>query len=247
MSNQQTQAIELTSDVQGAAGDCMAQPTVFCTSPLSVASRPGALVKRTVDIVAAALGLCVLSPLFAVCAMAVTWDSPGPVLFRQTRVGRYGKPFTLLKFRSMMQDADRQGLKVTAAGDPRVTGVGRWLRATKLDELPQLLNVLRGEMSLVGPRPEVPEYVAGYDVEQRNVLNVRPGITGVASLYYVREEDVLAGKADPDRFYKEHILPRKLEMDLAYCVSATLATDMRVLGSTIARLFWPPVSHCDPG
>jgi lipopolysaccharide/colanic/teichoic acid biosynthesis glycosyltransferase len=130
-------------------------------------------------------------------------------------------------------------LKITVMGDPRITRVGRCLRATKLDELPQLFNVFRGDMSLVGPRPEVPEYVARYSSTQKKLLEFKPGITGAASLGYIREDELLAGKQDPDRFYRQYILPHKVELDLAYCAQATLMNDVRLLVQTICRIFLP--------
>jgi len=132
-----------------------------------------------------------------------------------------------------------QELKVTAMGDTRITRVGRWLRATKLDELPQLLNVLRGDMSLVGPRPEVPEYVVGYSSIQKQILEFKPGITGPASVGYIQEDKLLAGKQDPDEFYRQYIMPQKLELDLAYCATATFMKDVRVLALTVCRILLP--------
>ena len=163
--------------------------------------------KRCIDLVGAGVGLVLLSPLLAVIAAAVMVTSGRPVLFRQQRVGRGGAPFEMLKFRSMVNGADRLGGLLTVGGDARVTRLGRLLRASKLDELPQLLNVLRGDMSLVGPRPEVPEYVALYTPAQRRVLRLLPGITDPASIRYVREEEELASAADPERMYREVVMP----------------------------------------
>jgi len=195
--------------------------------------------KRIFDLAASSLGIVLSGPIFGICALAIKLDSPGPVFYLQTRVGRHGHPFTIIKFRSMVICSGRQVLNITAMGDPRVTRVGRWLRATKLDELPQLLNVFRGDMSLAGPRPEVPEYVAGYSSTQKRILDYKPGITGPASVGYVQEGELLAGKTDPDQFYREYILPRKLELDLAYCASATLTKDMRLLVLTICKVWLP--------
>ena len=153
--------------------------------------------KRLFDIVCAALGLLVLSPVLLVCALLVGLTSPGGVLFRQERVGKDGVPFTIYKFRSMRKD--NAGLKISTSGDSRITPVGRVLRKAKLDELPQLWNVLKGDMSFVGPRPEVREYVDLYTPEQRQVLLVRPGITGMASIRYRNENDLLSASADPNR------------------------------------------------
>lgn len=193
------------------------------------------MLKRTFDVVASAIGLVVLSPVLLTLALLVKLSSPGPVFYRAVRVGRFGVPFRLFKFRSMVVNADQIGPAVTGAGDPRVTPVGRFLRRTKLDELPQLINVLRGEMSLVGPRPEDPRYVAIYTDEQRKILNVRPGITSLASVRYRNEEAVLAG-ADWEQHYIEHVLPDKLAVDLEYARSATLWTDVRVIFGTLRSL-----------
>jgi lipopolysaccharide/colanic/teichoic acid biosynthesis glycosyltransferase len=193
------------------------------------------MLKRTFDVVASAIGLVVLSPVLLTLALLVQLSSPGLVFYRATRVGRYGQTFKLFKFRSMVVNADQIGPAVTGAGDPRVTPVGRFLRRTKLDELPQLINVLRGEMSLVGPRPEDPRYVALYSDEQREILNVRPGITSLASVRYRNEEAALAG-ADWEQHYIEHILPDKLAVDFEYARSATLWTDVRVIFGTLRSL-----------
>ena len=187
------------------------------------------LVKRGLDLVVASAALVLSAPLLILCAVAVKLDSQGPVLFRQTRIGLRGRPFTILKLRSMIADRPHARLKITAQGDARVTRVGRLLRSLKLDELPQLVNVLRGEMSLVGPRPEIAEYVATYSLEQSRVLDVRPGITGPSSLHYIDEEELLAGEREPEQFYRQHLLPRKLELDLAYCAKATLIKNIRIL------------------
>jgi lipopolysaccharide/colanic/teichoic acid biosynthesis glycosyltransferase len=193
--------------------------------------------KRLFDAVAAALGLVVTSPLLLICAVAVRLSSPGPVFFRQRRIGNCGKPFDILKFRTMVHRTEKEGLRITADGDSRITTVGRWLRKMKMDELPQLFNVLKGEMSLVGPRPEVPEYVAAYDVDQLRVLEVRPGITGPAALTYIDEEKVLAGALDKEAFYRNTLMPQKLELDLAYCGHVSFLADMRMIFATLGKLF----------
>lgn len=190
------------------------------------------MLKRLFDIVASAIGLLVLSPLLLILSLMVQLDTPGPIFYRATRVGRYGQPFKLLKFRSMVIDADKVGPGVTGAQDPRVTRSGRFLRRTKLDELPQLVNVLRGEMSLVGPRPEDPRYVAFYTDEQREVLNVRPGITSPASLKYRNEEALLVGE-DWEKHYVEHVMPAKLAVDLEYVRKSSLARDLFTVINTI--------------
>src|SRR5258708_19188124 len=163
--------------------------------------------KRLFDVLVSAAGLLLLSPLFAFIALAVKFSSRGPALHRGERVGRGGKPFVLYKFRSM--SVNERGPAITRAGDPRITAVGRVLRRTKLDELPQLINVLAGQMSLVGPRPEVPRYVAMYDAEQRRILTASPGMTSPASLLYRTEEELLAGP-EWERAYIERIMPEKL-------------------------------------
>ncbi|RMF48817.1 MAG: sugar transferase [Chloroflexota bacterium] len=194
------------------------------------------MLKRTFDILVSTLALIVLAPVFAVVAIAIKISSPGPIFYRATRVGRYGVPFKLYKFRSMVVDADKIGGGITTAQDSRITPIGRFLRRTKLDELPQLLNVLRGEMSLVGPRPEDPRYVALYTEEQRRVLNVRPGITSPASVRYRNEQALLSG-ADWEAVYVQQILPNKLAIELQYIERATLLSDLSVLWQTFQALF----------
>jgi len=195
----------------------------------------GEVLKRLLDVVAAAVGLVVLSPLMAAIALAIRWDSPGPVFYRAKRVGRGGKLFLMYKFRTMVVDAEKMGPSITVKDDPRITRVGRFLRKTKLDELPQLINVLKGEMSLVGPRPETPSMVEHYTPEQRRVLEVTPGITGLAQLYYSNEEEML----NPDNWHEEYvrkILPHKLALDLLYIEHRSLALDLTIIGRTILKL-----------
>ena len=194
----------------------------------------GGLVKRGFDIVCAALGLVLLAPTLLFAAVWVRLDSPGPVLFRQTRVGRFGVPFTIHKFRTMRVEP---GAAITVGEDPRITRSGRFLRQTKLDELPQLWDVLRGAMSLVGPRPELPHYVALYPADLRErVLAVRPGITDPASLTFSHEAELLAAAEDPEREYREVILPAKLRLSADYAATASLATDLRLIGRTLLRV-----------
>ena len=187
--------------------------------------------KRAFDVVVSLLLLLLLSPAFLVLAVLVAVSSPGPVLFRQQRVGRGGVPFMLLKFRSMRLHAG--GPEVTSAVDPRITPIGRLLRKLKLDELPQLFNVLKGEMSLVGPRPEVPRYVEHYTSEQREVLSVAPGITGLTQLRFRNEEELLRDRTDVERFYTEELLPLKLSMDLEYLRTRSFRRDARLLVETL--------------
>ena len=200
----------------------------------ALAKKKGQLeLKRALDIVLSLAGIAVLSPLLLLIALAVALDSPGGVLYRQVRVGRYGKEFNIFKFRSMVADADRRGLLITVGEDRRITRVGRILRKTKLDELAQLFNVLKGDMSFVGPRPEVPRYVALYTKEQRNVLLVRPGITDYASIAYRDENELLKGAADPERMYVEKIMPEKLELNRQYLSQIGVATDLKLIFSTV--------------
>jgi lipopolysaccharide/colanic/teichoic acid biosynthesis glycosyltransferase len=190
--------------------------------------------KRTLDVVVAMLVLVLTLPVWLVAAALIRLTSPGSVFYLGRRIGKDGQPFDMYKFRSMrMSDEVESG--ITAADNPRITSVGRLLRATKIDELPQLLNVLRGEMSLVGPRPEAPEYVALYDDRQREVLSVRPGITGPTQLLYRREEQLLS-HADVDQHYRTHLMPRKLETDLAYVYNHSFWHDIEFLARTLVRL-----------
>jgi lipopolysaccharide/colanic/teichoic acid biosynthesis glycosyltransferase len=193
--------------------------------------------KRSFDASSAAVGLALTAPLFLICAVAIRLDSAGPVFFRQRRIGRLGRSFQIIKFRTMVQQAQHVGLTITAAGDDRITRVGRWLRKTKLDEIPQLLNVLKGEMSIVGPRPETPEHVAAYNDDQLRVLEVKPGITGWASVAFIDEESVLAGQPDKEAFYLETLMPRKLDLDLFYCEGVSFLEDMKLILATLAKLF----------
>ena len=196
---------------------------------------PGALFwKRAFDVVCSALGLLVLSPVLLVCALLVGLTSPGGVLFRQERIGRDGVPFTIYKFRSMRQD--NAGLKITTSGDSRITPVGKVLRKTKLDELPQLWNVLKGDMSFVGPRPEVREYTDLYDEAQRQVLLVRPGITGLASIRFRNENELLDASDDPNRTYIEEVMPQKIALDLEYIPRASVWYDIRLILETLVTV-----------
>lgn len=192
--------------------------------------------KRLFDIIASGLGLIVLSPLFAVLAVWIKADSKGPVFYRQTRVGRNNRDFRLYKFRSMRPDSDKLGLITVGGHDPRVTRSGYYIRKYKLDEFPQLINVFIGDMSLVGPRPEVRKYVDMYTPEQMRVLSVRPGITSLASIRYRNENDILAAAVDPDRCYIEQVMPDKLAIDLEYVDRATLWNDIRLIFSTFREI-----------
>ena len=198
------------------------------------------MLKRALDLLAAAAGLLLLAPAFLLIALAIKLDSPGPVFFRQERVGLRGRPFRIFKFRTMTVGPATGGIEVTVAGDARITRVGAALRRTKLDELAQLIDVLRGTMSLVGPRPEVPRYVSHYPPEWRErLLSVRPGLTDFASVRYHDENDLLARASDPEREYIEVILPTKLRYALHYVDNPTLASDLWVLGLTLRTVFVP--------
>lgn len=190
--------------------------------------------KRLFDWVMSSLGLLALGPLLILIALAVKLDSPGPVFFRQERVGRFGVPFHIHKFRTMRHDPAGRGLQITVGADRRITRVGQFLRASKLDELPQLIDVWQGAMSLVGPRPEVPRYVAHYPAALRDkVLSVRPGITDIASIEYRDESAVLARAADPERAYIDEVLPHKLALAASYVDQASVWLDIRLILRTI--------------
>lgn len=198
------------------------------------------MLKRAFDLLLAGAGLLLLSPLFALIAIAIKLDSPGPVFFRQERVGRHGVPFRIFKFRTMTVSPPTGGIALTVAGDRRITRVGAFLRRSKLDELAQLIDVVRGTMSLVGPRPEVPRYVAHYPPEWRErLLSVRPGITDFASVRYRNENELLAGADDPEREYIDVVLPTKLRYALHYVDNPGLANDLRVIGLTVRTVFVP--------
>jgi lipopolysaccharide/colanic/teichoic acid biosynthesis glycosyltransferase len=193
-------------------------------------------VKRLLDLVIASLGLVVVLPVFALVTIAIKLTSPGPVLFRQTRVGQFGKPFTILKFRTMREHSDT-GARLTVGDDLRFTRVGKLLRRLKVDELPQLLNVVRGEMSLVGPRPELPEYVELYSKrDARLLLSVRPGITGAASVAFPDESVQLDRSDDPVRAYVQEFMPKKLELERSYIENWSLRRDLELLVRTAVAL-----------
>jgi lipopolysaccharide/colanic/teichoic acid biosynthesis glycosyltransferase len=193
--------------------------------------------KRMFDLLFSSLGLLLFFPLFLVISVAIHLDSPGPVFFRQVRVGRYGRPFRIFKFRTMCAGAETGGRKITVGDDPRVTRAGRFLRKLKLDELPQLFNVVKGEMSLVGPRPEVPRYVEFYPEEiRRQVLSVRPGITDIASIKYRDESTLLAGAADPEGMYVNVVLPEKLKHYVRYVSERTLWLDFKIVLLTLREV-----------
>ena len=195
--------------------------------------------KRAFDIFGSALGLIVLSPVLVCLAAATKLGSPGPVLYKGARVGVNGGKFNILKFRSMVTNAEAIGGSSTPEDDPRVTRVGRFLRANKLDELPQLWNVLVGQMSLVGPRPQVQWAVDRYTQEERLVLSVKPGITDYASLRFANESEILKGSTDPDRDYMEKIHPEKMRLSLEYVRSRSFSGDLSIIAQTLGAVIRP--------
>ena len=202
-------------------------------------SRPYELAKRLIDVAVAALVLLLSAPVAACVALLIKLEDGGPVLYKGLRIGRGGRPFPMLKFRSMVVDAARIGGASTADDDPRLTRIGRFLRRWKIDELPQLVNVLRGDMSLVGPRPQVGHDVARYTERERRLLHVRPGVTDWASVLFRNEGAILAGHPDPDRAYDELIRSRKIELALSYVARRSLRTDLSILWLTAHALLQP--------
>jgi len=198
--------------------------------------RAQLIAKRAMDVVVSGGALLVLWPALLLAALAIKIDDPGPVFYRQVRVGKDGKTFRIFKFRTMVVDADKKGLQITVGRDRRITRMGAFLRRTKLDELAQLLNVFIGDMSFVGPRPEVPKYVELYTPYQRQVLLVRPGITDYASIAYRNENDMLAGAKDPERMYIDVIMPDKIELNMKYLREISPLADIRLILSTIAAV-----------
>ena len=191
------------------------------------------MLKRWCDIVVSAVAVLLLLPVFAVVGILIKLDSPGPVFFRQVRVGLHGKTFRLFKFRTMVINADKLGGPSTTADDRRITRTGRWIRRFNLDELAQLINVLKGEMSIVGPRPEVSQYVALFTDEEKEILSVRPGITDWATLWIRDEGRLLAGSDDPERTYLEKIWPEKHRLALEYVRRQSLAVDFDIMARTL--------------
>lgn len=192
--------------------------------------------KRLFDLCLTIPGLVLLSPVFLAIALLIKIDDQGPVFFRQVRVGYKGKPFLIWKFRTMVINAEQLGGPLTVGRDRRITRIGYWLRKLKLDELPQLFNVLKGEMSLVGPRPEVPRYVNLYTPEQQRVLDLVPGITDPASIKYRNENDILTNAPDPERIYVEEIMPEKIRLNLKYAERANVLSDFIVVVRTLFRI-----------
>ena len=192
--------------------------------------------KRALDVTAALVGLVFFSPLLVAVALAIKLHDGGPVFYGGVRVGRNGRPFRIFKFRTMVLNAEKLGGPSTAGDDPRITPVGRVLRRYKLDELPQLINVLKGEMTLVGPRPEVPQYVELFSEEERAILSVRPGMTDWASLWNSDEGALLAGSPDPEKTYLEKIRPEKLRLQLEYVRTRSLRVDLTILARTVLAI-----------
>jgi len=193
--------------------------------------------KRLFDIFFSLLGLIILSPLFLIVAVYIKGEDYGPVFYHGQRIGRFGRPFKMYKFRSMVIDAEKHGGSNTADSDPRITKAGRWIRKTKLDELPQLINVLKGDMSFVGPRPEVALYVNMFTEQEKDILTVRPGITDWASLWNHDEGATLAKYADTDKAYLEIIRPTKIKLQLRYVANHGLFTDIKIIWLTFLTVF----------
>jgi lipopolysaccharide/colanic/teichoic acid biosynthesis glycosyltransferase len=194
--------------------------------------------KRIFDFVCALIGFLVLSPLLVIIAILIKVESKGPVFFFQERMGKEGKIFRLVKFRSMYVDPAQEKKGFTPGDSSRITRIGKFIRKTKIDELPELINVIKGEMSLVGPRPEVPRYKHIYDAEYRAVLTLKPGITDPASIKYKDEEEILARSSDPEKMYIETILPDKLKINLSYLKEISFCNDLKIILDTIVRLIF---------
>lgn len=196
------------------------------------------MIKRLFDIVSSAFGLVITSPLFLYVVFLIKRQSPGPIFYNAQRIGKNGKPFTMHKFRTMVVNADKIGGPSTSADDPRLTKIGLFLKKYQLDELPQLINVLKGDMSVVGPRPEVKVYVDMMTKAEKNViLSVRPGITDLASLWNFHEAELLKGSPDPEKTYMEEIRPEKLRLQQEYVKKASFALDIKIIFQTITKLF----------
>ncbi|MFC2101749.1 sugar transferase [Bacteroidota bacterium] len=191
---------------------------------------------RLFDLFISLIGLVILSPLLAVISLWILLDSKGGIFFHQTRVGKDGKDFRLIKFRSMVENAESSGNLTVGVHDSRITRAGIFLRRFKLDEIPQLFNVLAGEMSLVGPRPEVRKYVELYSEDQRKVLTVRPGITDYASIEYINENEILGRSANPEKVYIEEVMPAKIELNMKFIDNPTVATYFRILFKTLTGI-----------
>lgn len=192
--------------------------------------------KRLFDIIASFIGIIIMSIFMIIISVMIKASSKGPVFFKQLRVGKNGKKFKILKFRTMIPDAEKKGMQITVGDDVRITKVGKFLRKTKLDEFPQLFNVLKGDMSLVGPRPEVEKFVSYYDDYQKNVLKIKPGITDFASIKYRNESEVLGESSDPMKTYIEDIMPVKLEINLEYIENFSFFKDIGIIFKTLCKI-----------
>ncbi len=195
------------------------------------------MIKRLFDILFSLIGLIFLSPFFLIISLIIVFGSKGGVFYFQKRVGKNNRDFRLIKFRTMFSKSENQGLLTIGDKDSRITKAGIWLRKYKIDELPQLLNILKGEMSFVGPRPEVRKYVDLYNERQKTVLDVKPGLSDYASLEYINESEILSGFSDPEKAYVEKIMPAKLELNLKYIREQGLITDTKILYKTLASVF----------
>lgn len=192
--------------------------------------------KRGFDFIASTIGFILISPALLIISILIKLTSEGPVLFKQKRVGRYGKKFNILKFRTMVVNAEKLGKQITVGNDSRITKIGAFLRKYKLDELPQLINVIKGDMSLIGPRPEVPKYVALYNENQRKVLDVRPGITDYASIEYRDENSILAKVNNPEEYYINVIMPHKIDLNMKYIEKNNVLIDIGIIFKTIFNI-----------
>lgn len=198
--------------------------------------KPSLIVKRIFDIVMSLIGLTILGIPMIIIGIIIKFSSEGPVFYKQVRVGKLNKDFKILKFRTMIVDADKKGMQITVGRDPRITGIGHFLRKTKIDELPQLINVLKGEMSFVGPRPEVRKYVDMYDDYQINVLKIKPGITDLASIEYRDESTLLGQSENPEKTYIEEIMPTKLKLNLKYMQEFSFFYDIKLIFKTLIKI-----------
>ena len=194
------------------------------------------VLKRVFDTIVSLIGLTLLLPFFLIIAIIIKTDSSGPVFFRQVRVGKNGKEFKIFKFRTMVQDAEKKGMQITVGKDNRITKSGHFLRKTKLDELPQLINILTENMSFVGPRPEIPKYVAMYDENQKDILMLKPGITDLASIEYRDENTLLAKSDNPEETYIKEILPRKIELNIKYIKNMSIIHDIELILRTLWKI-----------
>lgn len=192
---------------------------------------------RFFDILFSLIGLIILSPLIVLLSVAIKLDSRGPIFFKQIRIGLNGKPFKLYKFRSMYENSERKGQITIGSNDKRITRIGRFIRKYKLDELPQLFNVLKGDMSMVGPRPEVPKYVENYSVYQKRVLTVKPGVTDYASIYFSNENDLLTKSENPEEYYIKFLIPQKIRLNMIYIKNNNLYVYFKIIFITLKRIF----------